>query len=169
MAVEERLRNKYLYKALIVILKYTPLVITGFYVINTLLNLLEIDTPAISNIAGVSLLTWIFLLLSNIVFKFCICHRMFLYYILAVDLFEKFDMYKAKEVCQRYRGILPISVNTFDVYAAINSHYHNYAELFRSWFGDDIEHKIIESAIVYWFKDDDHMNKHRWFKHMDKY
>ena len=68
MAVEERLRNKYLYKALIVILKYTPLVITGFYVINTLLNLLEIDTPAISNIAGVSLLTWIFLLLSNIVF-----------------------------------------------------------------------------------------------------
>ena len=82
---------------------------------------------------------------------------------------EKFDMYKAKEVCQRYRGILPISVNTFDVYAAINSHYHNYAELFRSWFGDDIEHKIIESAIVYWFKDDDHMNKHRWFKNMDKY
>ena len=82
---------------------------------------------------------------------------------------EKFDMYKAKEVCQRYRGILPVSVNTFDVYAAINSHYHNYAELFKSWFGDDIEHKIIESAIVYWFKDDDHMNKHRWFKNMDKY
>ena len=93
MAVEERLRNKYLYKALIVILKYTPLVITGFYVINTLLNLLEIDTPAISNIAGVSLLTWIFLLLSNIVFKFCICHRMFLYYILAVDLFNIIDYY----------------------------------------------------------------------------
>ena len=82
---------------------------------------------------------------------------------------EKFDMYKAKEVCERYRGILPVSVTTCDVYAAINSQYHNYAVLFKSWFGNDIEQKIIESAIVYWFKDDDQMNKHRWFKHMNEY
>lgn len=82
---------------------------------------------------------------------------------------EKFDMYKAKEVCERYRGILPTSVTTCDVYAAINSQYHNYAVLFKSWFGNDIEQRIIESAIVYWFKDDDQMNKHRWFKHMNEY
>lgn len=82
---------------------------------------------------------------------------------------EKFDMYKAKEVCERYRGILPTSITTCDVYAAINSQYHNYAVLFKSWFGNDIEQKIIESAIVYWFKDDDQMNKHRWFKHMNEY
>lgn len=93
MAVEERLRSKYLYKILLITLKYIPLIITGFYVLNTTLNILEIDAPVISNLAGVSLLTWIFLLLSNIVFKFCIYHRVFLYYILIVDLFNIIDYY----------------------------------------------------------------------------
>lgn len=68
---------------------------------------------------------------------------------------EKFDMHKAKEICERYRGILPISVTPSDVYVAINAQYHDYAELFKSWFGDNIEQKIIESAIVFWFKDID--------------
>ena len=68
---------------------------------------------------------------------------------------EKFDMHKAKEVCERYRGILPTSATPADVYVAINSQYHDYAELFKSWFGDGIEQKIVESAIVFWFKDVD--------------
>lgn len=38
---------------------------------------------------------------------------------------------------------------------AINSQYHDYAELFKSWFGDGIEQRIIESAIIFWFKDAD--------------
>ena len=65
---------------------------------------------------------------------------------------EKFDMHKAKEICERYRGILP---TVADVYVAINSQYHDYAELFKNWFGDGIEQKIVESAIVFWFKDAD--------------
>lgn len=68
---------------------------------------------------------------------------------------EKFDMYKAREVCERYRGSIPATVTVYDMYLAINSQYHDYVELFRSWFGDDVEHKIIESAIVFWFKDPD--------------
>lgn len=68
---------------------------------------------------------------------------------------EKFDMHKAKEICERYRGILPTSVTPADVYVAINSQYHDYAELFKNWFGDGIEQKIVESAIVFWFKDAD--------------
>ena len=27
----------------------------------------------------------------------------------------------------------------------------------------------IESAIIYWFKDDDQINKYTWFKHMNEY
>lgn len=68
---------------------------------------------------------------------------------------EKFDMHKAKEICERYRGILPTSATPADVYVAINSQYHDYAELFKNWFGNDIEQKIVESAIVFWFKDAD--------------
>ena len=69
---------------------------------------------------------------------------------------EKFDMTKAKEVCERYRGILSQSITHADVYVAINSHYHDYCELFKAWFGDGIDQKIIESAIIFWFKDDDY-------------
>ena len=61
---------------------------------------------------------------------------------------EKFDMHKAKEVCERYRGILPTSVTATDVYVAINSQYHDYAELFRSWFTDGIEQKVILSFCL---------------------
>lgn len=69
---------------------------------------------------------------------------------------EKFDMTKTKEVCERYRGILAQSITHADVYVAINSHYHDYCELFKAWFGDNIDQKIIESAIIFWFKDDDY-------------
>lgn len=39
---------------------------------------------------------------------------------------------------------------------AINAQYHDYCELFKSWFGDGVEQKIIESAVIFWFKDDDY-------------
>ena len=68
---------------------------------------------------------------------------------------EKYDFEKAKEVCERYRGFLPSTANPVDVYVAINAQYHDYANLFKSWFGDRIDHKVIESAIVFWFKDED--------------
>lgn len=69
---------------------------------------------------------------------------------------EKFDVMKAKEICERYRGMLPNSVGHFDVYVAINVHYHDLCELYKSWFGDNSDLKIIESAIIYWFNDHDY-------------
>ena len=69
---------------------------------------------------------------------------------------EKFDIYKAKEICERYRSIIPKEANYIDVYLAINSQYHNYICLFKQWFDkDDVDCKIIQSAINYWFNDDD--------------
>jgi hypothetical protein len=69
---------------------------------------------------------------------------------------EKYDMYKAKEICERYKGIIPQHVTHADVYIAINSQYHDYCELYKAWFGDNIDTKIIESAISFWFKDSDY-------------
>lgn len=74
---------------------------------------------------------------------------------------EKFDIHKAKEICERYRGILPTSVTPADVYIAVNSQYHDYAELFKNWFGDNVDQKVIESAIVFWFKDADYKNENK--------
>ena len=52
------------------------------------------------------------------------------------------------------RGIMPQTVTHADVYVAINAQYHDYCELFKSWFGDGVEQKIIESAVIFWFKED---------------
>lgn len=75
---------------------------------------------------------------------------------------EKFDIMMAKETCERYRGIVPSSITYSDIYIAINSHYHDYSCLFKKWFGNDIDQKIIESAIVFWFKDEDYGPSKLW-------
>ncbi len=69
---------------------------------------------------------------------------------------EKYDMSKAKEVVERYRGIIPQSATYADVYVALNAQYHDYCELLKAWFGDNIDTKVVESAINFWFKDDDY-------------
>lgn len=32
---------------------------------------------------------------------------------------------------------------------------HDYAKLFEEWFGGNIDNKVFESAIIFWFKDVD--------------
>lgn len=93
MAKEENLRSKYLYKILLILLKYIPLIISLFYIINTLTAFVGIDMPVLSNIAGMSLFTWLFMYISTWVFRFCIYHRMFLYYILITDIVNITDYY----------------------------------------------------------------------------
>lgn len=74
---------------------------------------------------------------------------------------EKFDMSRTKEIYEQYKSIIPHGVTCADVYVALNSQYHDFSRLFKSWFGDNVEHQIIESAILFWFKDDDYMNNHK--------
>lgn len=93
MAVEERLRSKYLYKILLLILKVIPMVTAIGYALNTLFAYIGIDTPVFSNICGMSLFPWLYILVSAFVFKFCIYHRMFLYYILIIDAINMVDYY----------------------------------------------------------------------------
>lgn len=68
---------------------------------------------------------------------------------------EKYDMNKAREICERYKEVLPNDVEPCDVYVAINAQYHDYAKLFEEWFGGNIDNKVFESAITFWFKDAD--------------
>lgn len=45
--------------------------------------------------------------------------------------------------------------NALQSYVAINAQYHDYCKLFDSWFGGNIDNKVFESAITFWFKDVD--------------
>lgn len=82
---------------------------------------------------------------------------------------EKFTMSKARELKEKYKGMLPMSVTLGDIYVAINAQYHCYAELFKSWFGEDINQKIVESAIVFWFKGDNFRIGNKVMKHLRNY
>lgn len=55
------------------------------------------------------------------------------------------------------------------VYVAINSQYHDYVELFKSWFGDNVDQKIIESAIIFWFKDVDCKSRNKVVSYFKEY
>ena len=43
------------------------------------------------------------------------------------------------------------------------------AELFKNWFGDGIEQKIVESAIVFWFKDADCKAENKVVEYLGEY
>ena len=102
MAAEENL-NKIMYKLLLLVLKGIPVVTAIIYILNTALSYYYIDIPIFSSIAGMSALTWLFIYVSEWVFRFCIYHRMFMYYILETDIINAID----------YNYKLPIDILEF--------------------------------------------------------
>ena len=81
------------YKLFIVIIKFIPILTALCYMSSTIFNYLGYNIEPLSNFGGMSLLTWIFIYLASLVFKFCSYHRMFLWYILIDDLFNIIDYY----------------------------------------------------------------------------
>lgn len=82
---------------------------------------------------------------------------------------EKYSMHKAMEVMNKYRSSIPHNITECDIYVALNAQYHDYAELFKMWFGDNIDQKIIDSAVTFWFKDADAMSENKVAKYFDIY
>ena len=69
---------------------------------------------------------------------------------------EHFDMHKAKEVFSKYKDSFVAKSSPEEVYIAINAFYHDFCKILKSWFGSNIDEKIILLAITFWFKDDDY-------------
>lgn len=93
MAVEARLRSKFLYKIEIIGIKYIPFIIAIMYFIDTILDAYEIEIDILSHLFGTSFLPWCFLLLSSFVFRFCLFHRIPLYYIALNHIISLVDYY----------------------------------------------------------------------------
>lgn len=66
-------------------------------------------------------------------------------------------------------GVNFLLKNISDDDVAINSQYHDYVELFKSWFGDNVDQKIIESAIIFWFKDVDCKSRNKVVSYFKEY
>lgn len=93
MKKEEKYINKSLYKIELALIKSIPYLISVLYMLNSILSYFGIDTNIISHIGGLSLLVFIFLYVSSFAFKFCIYHRLPLYYILICDIINYYDYY----------------------------------------------------------------------------
>lgn len=96
---EEFLRSKLLYKALLTILRVIPMIIALGYLLNTIISYFGYRADVLSYLFGVSLITWVFLLISSIVYRYCIYHRMFLYYIFVIDGLNIIDYYIGIPLC----------------------------------------------------------------------
>ena len=84
--------DKYLYKIELYVLKIIPMLLALCSFLNTTLFYFGINLPILTYIGGISFLTLGFLYLSSYVFKFCGYHRMFLHYILVVNVISYIDM-----------------------------------------------------------------------------
>lgn len=91
VVVEKSRRSKY--KLLIIGLKFIPILTALCYMSSTIFNYFGYNIEPLSNIGGMSLLTWLFIYLASIVFNFCSYHRVFLWYIFIDDIFNIIDYY----------------------------------------------------------------------------
>lgn len=110
MAMEGRL-NKILYKLELILLKAIPPIIALCYFLNSIASILGIDTSILSYIGGLSVLPLIFIYVSSWVFKFCLYHRMFIYYVIIIDCFNYYDYYIGIQISNR-NLILVLSIIT---------------------------------------------------------
>ena len=93
MTMVEKSRNKYLYKVLILLIKYIPIIISAFYTVNSFFKLFGMNIPILDDFVGMSLITWLFMYIAALVFQFCIYHRLFLYHILSIDILNIINYY----------------------------------------------------------------------------
>ena len=91
VVVEKSKRSEY--KLLIIVLKFIPMLTALCYMSSTIFNYFGYNIEPLSNIGGMSLLTWLFIYLASIVFNFCSYHRVFLWYIFIDDIFNIIDYY----------------------------------------------------------------------------
>ena len=93
MVVAERNISKYEYKALLQFLKVLPMILAVCNCLNTYLSFYGIEAPIISYMGGISFTGWLFIYLAAIVFRFCLYHRMFLYYVLINNLLSIYEFH----------------------------------------------------------------------------
>lgn len=70
---------------------------------------------------------------------------------------EHWSHEQTTDVMSSYKTTLPAEITPCDFFVALNSQWHDYHCLYMSLFPseEEAEKAIIESAIKFWFKDDD--------------
>ena len=87
----ERSVDRALYKIELLVIKVIPFIIALCYLLNNIISYIGIDIVLLSFLGGLSVFPFIFLYLSSFVFRFCIYHRLPLYYIIVSECINYYD------------------------------------------------------------------------------
>lgn len=93
MAAEERNVSKTQYRLLLKFLRVLPMLLAIFNCLNAYLSMFGIEVPLLSYLGGISFIGWLFIYLTAVVFKFCIYHRLFLYYVLINNILSIYEFH----------------------------------------------------------------------------
>lgn len=85
--------NKRLYKLLIIILRYTPVVLSINDILHSILSYYNINCYILSCLGGVSLAFLGILYIISYVFRFCYLYRIPLYFVTLTNLIALYDLY----------------------------------------------------------------------------
>jgi cytochrome bd-type quinol oxidase subunit 1 len=83
--MKDLLRKKN-FRVMLYIFRLLPYIIALFYLLATVFNIVGIDSNWVAHIFYLSIISWGFLIYTSFLFKFCVHHRVPLYYILLNDL-----------------------------------------------------------------------------------
>ena len=50
------------------------------------------------------------------------------------------------------------TANVNDMYVALNATYHDWATLYKKWFNEVTDDKIVQATLQFWFSDEDSLN-----------
>lgn len=87
------MKNIVIYKLELLCVKFIPIIIGLFNLIDNILAYFDIYLDVIIYVAGTSVLTTIPMYISNLVYKFCKYHRMIIHYILVNKIISIVDNY----------------------------------------------------------------------------
>lgn len=116
IAVEESL-NKHLYRAVLYLTKTIPVIISGIYLVNTVLSYMYIDIAALSYI--VQFLFILYMYITSFAFKFCKWHRMFIHYILVILILNIIDYHIGIPVSDKGLFLLYIIITSAFLFTII--------------------------------------------------
>lgn len=102
MTAEENSLKRSNYKIFLFINKYLPYVISLLYMVNTLLSLFGIDLIIFSMLGGLSLLPIIYFISVSFTFKYCLYHRLPIYYIILNDSINWLDYHIGIPIADMY-------------------------------------------------------------------
>lgn len=91
--VEKSEERNLKHKSYLILLKYIPHIASLLYIVYTIFQFLDVDLIILGYFINISITSWIFMILSSIVFRFCYVHRLPLYYILINELTTVIDTY----------------------------------------------------------------------------